>query len=65
MPSLETDIRKIKARLEREGWIGREGGNHKVYTHPEKPGRRAVVPQGRGSLPPGTARDIAKAAGWL
>lgn len=55
---------KIRQRLEREGWEKRDGGSHYVFTHPDKPGR-AVVPKGRGDLATGTARSIAKVAGWL
>ncbi|WP_413993697.1 type II toxin-antitoxin system HicA family toxin [Labrys okinawensis] len=60
---MERDLRKIRQRLENEGWIARNDGDHMVYTHAEKKGR-VVVPKGRGDLPSGTARSIAKAAGW-
>ncbi len=60
----ETDLRKIRDRLNAEGWIARDDGKHTVYKHPEKQGR-PIVPKGRGDLPEGTARSIAKAAGWL
>jgi mRNA interferase HicA len=53
---------RIVARLEREGWIVRHGGDHDVYKHPTTPGR-IVVPQHR-ELSPGVARAIAKQAGW-
>jgi len=61
--AIERDIRKIRQRLEKEGWQAKEGGRHTVYTHPEKKGR-VVLPRGRGDLPTGTARDIARNAGW-
>ncbi len=49
-------------RLERDGWVGRHGGDHDVYKHPAKPGR-IIVPRHRTrSL--GVARVIAKVAGW-
>ena len=60
---MERDIRKIRQRLERDGWIERNAGDQMVYTHPEKKGR-VVVPKGRGDLPSGTARSIEKQAGW-
>ena len=39
-------------------------GEHDVYKHPRRPGR-IPVPRGRGDLPLGTARSIARTAGWL
>ncbi|OCC05241.1 hypothetical protein BA190_10080 [Labrys sp. WJW] len=60
---MERDLMKIRRQLEREGWIPREGADHMVYTHPEKPGR-VIVPKGRGDVASGTARSIAKQAGW-
>jgi predicted RNA binding protein YcfA (HicA-like mRNA interferase family) len=65
MPQFERDLAKIRARLAREGWqILRNDGDHTVYTHPERKGR-VILPKGRGDLPPGTARSIAKQAGWI
>jgi predicted RNA binding protein YcfA (HicA-like mRNA interferase family) len=65
MPHVERDLRKIRQRLESEGWLVlRDAGPHTVYGHPSKGGRIAV-PKGRGDLPAGTAMSIAKAAGWL
>ena len=61
---LDLDIRRIRMRLEREGWVAREGGDHSVFKPPARPGR-VVVPRGRGDLAPGTARNIARDAGWL
>ena len=51
------------ARLAREGWVERHGGEHDVFKHPAKLGR-IVVPRHR-ALSPGVARVIAKQAGWL
>ena len=42
-PALETNRGKVVARLEREGWIPRHGGDHDVYKHPSKPGRIVVA----------------------
>lgn len=61
--TVETNRAKITARLAREGWEPRHGGEHDVYKHPTRPGR-IIVPRHR-SLSPGVARAIAKAAGWL
>src|SRR5450756_3004744 len=54
--------RSLLARLERDGWVGRHGGDHDVYKHPARPGR-IIVPRHR-TLSPGVARAIAKVAGW-
>jgi predicted RNA binding protein YcfA (HicA-like mRNA interferase family) len=62
MPEVETNTRKVVARLEREGRINRGGGSHDIYKHPDKPGR-IVVPRHR-ELSLGVARSIAKLAGW-
>lgn len=65
MPHVERDLRKIRQRLESEGWLMlRDAGPHMVFRHPAKAGR-IIVPKGRGDLPQGTAMSIARAAGWL
>jgi predicted RNA binding protein YcfA (HicA-like mRNA interferase family) len=58
----ETNRTQVAARLEREGWVVRHGGDHDVYKHPSRQGR-IVVPRHR-TLSPGVARAIAKQAGW-
>lgn len=63
MPSIETNTRKVIARLEREGWSDQGGGKHDMFKHPTLPGR-IVVPRHR-ELSPGVARSIAKLAGWI
>ena len=60
---IERDLMKIRQRLEREGWVSRDAAKHHVYTHPAR-SQTVVVPKGRGDLPTGTARQIAKIAGW-
>jgi predicted RNA binding protein YcfA (HicA-like mRNA interferase family) len=60
---LETNRSKVAARLEREGWQARHGGDHDVYKHPARQGR-IIVPRHR-ILSPGVARAIARQAGWL
>jgi predicted RNA binding protein YcfA (HicA-like mRNA interferase family) len=63
--TFDLDIRAIRKRLEGDGWMVRVAtGDHDVYKHPQKPGR-IPVPRGRGDLPLGTARNIARSAGWL
>ena len=63
MPSVETNTRRIVARLEREGWENIGGGKHDIFKHATKAGR-IVVPRHREQSP-GVARSIAKIAGWL
>jgi len=59
----ETNRSRLVARLEREGWIARHGGDHDVYKHPSKPGR--IIVARHRMLSVGVAREIAKVAGWL
>jgi mRNA interferase HicA len=61
-PTLDTNRSTVVARLKREGWIVRHGGDHDVFKHPARPGR-IVVPRHR-LLSVGVARAIAKSAGW-
>jgi predicted RNA binding protein YcfA (HicA-like mRNA interferase family) len=63
MAAIETNRRKVVARLQRDGWLLRPAdGGHDVYKHSERPGR-IVIPRHR-VLSPGVARTIAKQAGW-
>jgi len=64
MRRLETNTRRIDARLERENWSRVAGGNHDKFTHPAREGVLIVAPRHR-TVSPGVARDIAKKAGWL
>jgi predicted RNA binding protein YcfA (HicA-like mRNA interferase family) len=59
---MQTNRSKVMARLEREGWINRGGGEHDKFRHPTKSGV-VIVPRHR-ELSIGVARSIAKAAGW-
>lgn len=60
---METDSRKIVKRLQAEGWacVSTKGSHHKF----RKGGRTVIVPHPKKDLPTGTARAIAKMAGWL
>ncbi len=64
MAAVETNTRKIIARLESEGWVNIGGGRHDRFVNSGRPGEMIPVPRHR-ELTPGTARSIAKAAGWL
>ena len=59
----ETNVRRIKTQLGKEGWEQDDGkGSHAVY---KKNGKHISVPVGhKGELPIGTAMQIAKKAGW-
>jgi predicted RNA binding protein YcfA (HicA-like mRNA interferase family) len=63
MPKVETNARKIIARLFADGWQNIGGGRHDRFVHDSKPGQMITVPRHR-ELTPGTARSIAKAAEW-
>jgi predicted RNA binding protein YcfA (HicA-like mRNA interferase family) len=62
MSRIETDKRRIVARLLHEAWVlVRHGGDHD--RRPDRPGMVAV-PRHR-EITVGTARSIAKQAGWI
>ncbi|WP_405030704.1 type II toxin-antitoxin system HicA family toxin [Pleomorphomonas sp. JP5] len=61
---IERSIQDIRRRLFSEGWVIEREGDHTIFTHPDKPGKRVTVPKGRGDLPIGTVRSIEKQAGW-
>jgi predicted RNA binding protein YcfA (HicA-like mRNA interferase family) len=61
---IETNTRKIVARLRREGWCKVQSGRHDKFEHPDRPDLTLIVPRHR-ELSPGVARDIAKKAGWI
>jgi predicted RNA binding protein YcfA (HicA-like mRNA interferase family) len=60
---MERDSRKIVKRLDAEGWelVSTKGSHHKF----RKNGQTVIVPHPKKDLPVGTARSIAKMAGWL
>lgn len=59
---MERDSKKIVKRLLAEGFIEVGGkGSHRKY---RKGGKTVIVPHPRKDLPLGTARSIAKQAGW-
>jgi predicted RNA binding protein YcfA (HicA-like mRNA interferase family) len=62
---IERNSGRIIARLKREGWVEAGGkGSHHKFRHPTT-GQTVVVPHPKKDLPLGTARNIAKFAGWL
>jgi predicted RNA binding protein YcfA (HicA-like mRNA interferase family) len=58
-----TNSRDIIRRLEAEGWVlvSSKGSHHKFRNN----GRTVIVPHPKKDLPLGTARNIARFAGWL
>nr|WP_284739325.1 type II toxin-antitoxin system HicA family toxin [Rhizobium sp. CG5] len=60
---IERDSRKILQRLKEDGFelVSVSGSHHKL----RKDGRTVIVPHPKKDLPLGTARAIAKQAGWI
>ncbi len=60
---MERDSHKIIARLKRDGFelVSSRGSHHKL----RKGTRTIIVPHPKKDLPIGTARAIAKQAGWM
>ena len=60
---MERSSKKIIQRLEADGFalVSIKGSHHKY----RKNGRTIIVPHPKKDLPLGTARSIARAAGWI
>lgn len=60
---MERDSKRIIRKLLAEGWepVSTRGSHHKL----RKDGQTVIVPHPKRDLPLGTARNIAKMAGWL
>jgi predicted RNA binding protein YcfA (HicA-like mRNA interferase family) len=60
---METNSRHIIKRLETDGWelVSIKGSHHKF----RKGEQTLIVPHPKKDLPLGTARSIAKMAGWI
>lgn len=58
-----TNSKDIVRRILAEGWVlvSSKGSHHKF----RKDGQSLIVPHPKKDLPYGTARNIARAAGWL
>jgi len=59
-------VREAMKRLNDEGWtIARQKGDHRQYTHPDKPGRRVTISgHPRDEMDPKTRGSVAGQAGW-
>ena len=60
---VETNTRKIVARLKREGWISVGGSRHEEFEHPDRPEALIMVPR-HLTVSIGVARKIVRDAGW-
>lgn len=60
---MERNSRRIVARLRKEGWtfVSASGSHHKF----RKGSSTIIVPHPRKDIANGTAREIARMAGWL
>jgi len=65
MPLVERNSSRIIARLKKEGWeeVSQRGSHLKLRLR--EAGAVIIVPHPKKDLPLGTARKIAKQAGWL
>lgn len=63
MAGLETNTKKVIARLLRDGWKNVGGGKHDKFEHADH-AYPIIVPRHK-ELSPGVARSIAKQAGWI
>ena len=63
MGGIETDSGRIIRKLKDDGFVlvSMKGSHHKF----RKGGKTVIVPHPKKDLPVGTARNIAKQAGWL
>lgn len=64
MALIESNTRKIVARLKADGWVEVGGTKHDKFEHPDRPDVLLVVPRHKEQSP-GVARSIAKLAGWV
>jgi predicted RNA binding protein YcfA (HicA-like mRNA interferase family) len=62
--TIETNTRKIVARLKLDGWVEIGGSKHDKYGHADRPDVLIIVLPHK-QLSPGVARSIAKLAGWI
>jgi len=55
--------KELKRKLKAAGWTIKEGGNHQLATHPDKPGVQVPIHRHTGDIPTGTLHSILKATG--
>jgi len=64
VPTIETETRKIIARLLKDGWVDAGGSKHDKFEHQDRPDVLMVIPRHKQQSP-GVARSIARLAGWI
>jgi len=64
VPWVETNTRRIVARLASEGWTNVGGGKHDKFVREGRPDVIIVVPRHKEQST-GVAREIARLAGWI
>lgn len=63
VPKVETNTKRIIARLVAEGWMVEGGSRHTKLGHPGR-AEKIMVPRHR-TVSEGVARQVARAAGWI
>ena len=57
-------VREVLERLHGDGWrLVATRGSHRLFKHPDKPGRVTVAGKGSDDLSPATAKSILRQAG--
>ncbi|HLB96961.1 MAG TPA: type II toxin-antitoxin system HicA family toxin [Acetobacteraceae bacterium] len=64
MATIETNTRKVVARLKLDGWVEVGGSKHDKHERADRPDVLIIVPRHQ-QLSPGVARSIARLAGWI
>jgi len=64
MARVETNTRRIVARLLADGWYRAGGSRHDILAHPARPHVLIVLSRQREQSF-GVAREAAKLAGWI
>jgi len=67
MATIETNTRKVVARLKLDGWVevgGSKHDKHDKHERADRPDVLIIVPRHQ-QLSPGVARSIARLAGWI
>lgn len=60
--NIETCVKKIRRRLESEGWKIKSANSHQKWQHPDKP-VMIMIPNHQ-TLSIGLAKKVARRAGW-
>jgi predicted RNA binding protein YcfA (HicA-like mRNA interferase family) len=64
MATIETNTRKVVARLKLDGWVEVGGSKHDKHERADRPDVLIIVHRHQ-QLSPGVARSIARLAGWI